>query len=241
MYIGRTNLKLATHANFVFDDATAIETATDGVLEWLRAHSDNQVSEADIEAHREQIQCRISGRSLLRIAGDEAIPVNRMRSIPVMLRHVRFCKFQLGSIAVSVDVFNAGNELGLPESFPRNVVEVFFAGGHDVDLFVDVVADLFEAMPVQHVFGGVSSFADRYVAAISRDLISGTTRPWEFLWPLTGVAMEMTLPSGSFPAYREIPKRRGVVIQLFADLWTGSEDDYASAARALGRRSLWEI
>jgi hypothetical protein len=166
------------------------------------------------------------------------------RATTVLVREFGFCTWDLDGIVVSVDVFNAANELGLGDQ-ARNVVELFRVAGRDVDPLVTAAAELMEATDTTLVFGGSSFSVDTFMffRAEGASTPRGTLTVANLLWPLMG--LRKSYPDevlADLPVHRLVRLRRGgVLIQTFEDLWTGLETRYDEACERLGLTSFWEV
>ena len=161
---------------------------------------------------------------------------------PVWVREFGFATFDLDGIQVSVDVFNAADELKLGDE-ARNVVELFRVDGREVAPLVNVARELMDATDTPLVFGGTSFVVDTMVWFREEGPTTrrGALAISDLLWPLMGLRKEY--PDDllvALPVHKVLKARKGVVIQTFADLWNGLKTDYDEAAHRLGLTSFWE-
>jgi hypothetical protein len=158
------------------------------------------------------------------------------------MKHYRFSRFDYGNVTVSLDVFNAAGELGLPVRADEEMLELFIVGGQPGKApaaFVNLVRDLVESRELAAVFGGHVSFTARYLDCEHGNI--GRKEPEEYLWPLTYSSKLKGVDLSALPVHLAEELASGVLIQVFEDLWTGHEDKYFEAAARLGLGCLWKL
>ncbi len=256
-------LKNTTHINVVFTAACNTELLRD-LLGWLNLQSTSPATDEQLERHLNQLERRREGLDGLpemwRISG-------QMRAVFTTPRHFMrsytFAEFDLGAgrLIVSLDLLNAGGELGFPDEV-GDVAEIFWVGAKEEAAessgdrerrrqterarVRQLVRDIVRDFDVRFVFGGHVSFVSRYVRWLQRSRSHVKPRralPWEFLWPLTYLP-ECSLDEAALkglPVHYAERVASGALIEVFEDLHMGYQDDYVDAAHALGLRAVWEL
>jgi hypothetical protein len=240
------HLKLTTHANLIFIDRNKDNALSVSVLDWLNRRSTAPVARADVESHLDELARRAAGgRSLPEVAQRAGLSTGQLQVVPFLLQHYSFARFPMDGFAVSVDLFNPRNELGVLDTHDQTIFEIFLTEARPGNSFPDLIRAAVDELPVDFVFSGHMTFTARFLNAFhySPEPLEPGTTPRDFLWPLTfstrTEADHATLKS--HPVARAERRRRGVAIQVFETLSNGNEDDYEAAAHALGLRSVWEL
>jgi hypothetical protein len=187
-------------------------------------------------AHLKALELRRRGASITARAREKRLDVRSLRMTPHYTREFAMSSVPRGPICVSVDQFNAADELGIGRAAGANVVELFRVAGTDPAAFVDVASELFDRSDAKYLFGGVSFYVESFVQ------LCHLRRGWEaqrLLWPLTGFTTP--LPADALVQAFRVIRGRGTVVQAFADLWTGHEAAYTALAHALGKQTFWEL
>ena len=153
------NIKWAVVANFAFDAAPGDLRPAEAVLAWLNGRTDQPRSAEDIGRHLDGLRARVGGECAMKRAAERSLDLRRLRAPPNWVKEFGFCTFPLDGIVVSVDVFNAADELKLGDQ-ARNVVELFRIDGGDVTPLVNAANELMDSTDTTLVFGGIS-FASR--------------------------------------------------------------------------------
>jgi hypothetical protein len=209
----------------------------------LSAGSKNPVGAEALQQHLAELMRRQEGGlSLVETAARSGVDLRWLRATPLIMKHYRFSRFDYGNVAVSLDVFNAAGELGLPERTDEEMLELFIVEGQPGEApaaFVNLVRDLVGSQGLTAVFGGHVSFTARYLDCEHGN--NGRREPEEFLWPLTYSAQLKGRSLSGLPVHLTEELASGVMIQVFEDLWTGYEDNYYAAATKLGLGCLWKL
>ena len=235
-------VKMALSASFVFDAEPGDLRPAESVLSWLNANARVGRSPEEVQRHLGVLRDRVDGDSLARRAERKGVDLRRLRMPPHYVREFGLSTFEFDQSLLSVDIFNAGNELDLGECAVRNAVEVFRVDGKDVATFVNVAKGVFDATESHFLFGGPGFSVESYTQLCwrARRARKPAPAPWDLLWPLVGT--ERTYPDSTLavlPVTQVIRCRRGIVVQTFDDLWTGYQDRYRAAAEALGMKTFW--
>lgn len=237
------NLKNSTHVNLVFRTPGWNRKLASEFLEWLASHSQAPLTPEARSAHLDELDRRMAGKSFLSVSRDGSASLRDLGAMPVVLRHFSYCRFKRAGLDLSFDVFNAGNELTIGSEPAGLVLELFAVDGRTIAPLVELAIKAVREWPVEHAFGGGTTFTNRYVQAHLREAKAGhALHVRDFLWPFTfskdlGVADE-TLKQ--LPVFRTGREAGGVWVWLFEDLSMGHNDHYTAAAKALGLRSLWD-
>lgn len=235
-------LKIAVRANLVFDAPPSDLSPAEAVLACLNQRAKVPRSEKELHQHLEALRGRIGGESLVGRANAKGIDLRLLRMTNPYVREFGLCTFDLDGVSLSVDIFNAADELGLGEGCGRNIVEVFRVDGRDVGPLVRLAREAFDTTDCTFLFGGVSFYFEMFIKLFQEAQQDRRVPifPWAFLWPLTSVLSNTPSDSlASLPVHARFTSSRGTVLQVFEDLWTGDEKAYKTAADALGLRSFW--
>jgi hypothetical protein len=261
-----SRLKNTTHINLCLG-STPTDTGAwcQRLLQWLNARTVSPVHERKLQGHLEQIERRRKGLDALpevaRRAGEGYLSafVLPRRFMP----HYGFAAFDcgVGHLVISVDILNAGGELGFPTE-AGEIAEIFWVGrmaedasetgterdqrkNREIECLRQLVRDVVRDLDVVFVFGGHVSFVGRYASWLRSEKNRDATQslPWDFLWPMTYLP-ECSLDESDLkklPVYYAERLGAGAIIQVFEDLHVGYEDDYIKAAHTLGLRAIWEL
>ncbi len=234
------NLKIAVRINLVFDaDPADLEPAA-AVLNRVNAHAKVQLSPGDLQKHLVALKGRLAGDSLLARAEEKHVDVRMLRMTRPYVREFGLCVCECDGAVLSVDVFNADDELGLGSECGRNVVEIFRVDGRDVNPLINVARDVFEASDATVAYGGVSFYAESFLGLHKRARMAGSiVVPQDLLWPVMILPLGLSQEPPRLKVHRVVRGQRGLLVQAFEDLWTGNEEEYVEAARSLGLRSFW--
>lgn len=235
-------IKAAFNANFVFEAEAGDLGPAESVLTWLNEKAARPQSPEAIQRHLAGLRDRVGGETGPKRAAARSVDMRLFTAPPIWVREFGFATFDLDGIEVSVDVFNAADELGLGDR-ARNVVELFRVDGREVAPLVNAAAELMDATDTQLVFGGVSFFVDTFVwfGEEGPDTRRGALGIDDVLWPLMGLRKDYPDEVlSALPVHKVVKTRRGVVIQTFEDLWNGAGAAYDDAAHRLGLTSFWE-
>lgn len=262
----RQRLKNTAHINVAFKESQCDAKLLGEVLYWLNGQSVSPASEDEIRAHLHQLQRRHQGLDGMKEMAEKAGKELGFFVVPrVFMPSYTFAEFDLGvspHLILSVDLLNAGGELGLPEEM-GDVLEFFVVGAklpeepevlaergkrwqRERERLRQLVKDLARDFNVRSAFGGYTSFMGRYVAWHQRSRSKKNPRrahPWEFLWPLTYLP-ECSLDEAgltALPVHHAERVDGGALVQVFEDLHMGYQDKYVQAAHALGLRAVWEL
>jgi hypothetical protein len=235
-------IKAAFTANFAFDAAAGDLRPAEAVLAWLNGRAVRRVSPEDIQRHLAGLRDRVGGETGPKRAAANSVDWRLFTAPPIWVREFGFATFDLDGIQVSVDVFNAADEHQLGEE-ARNVVELFRVDGREVTPLVNAAVEVMDATDTHLVFGGISFFADMFLGFRQEgpDTRRGALGIADLLWPLMGLRKDYADDVlAALPVHKVVKARRGVVIQAFADLWTGGKQEYDDAAHRLGLTSFYE-
>jgi hypothetical protein len=238
------NLKNSTHVNLVLRAAAWDRKLAADFVDWLAIRSTAPLTDEAKQAHLDELERRLAGKSFVSLSGDSAVSLRDLGAMPIVLRHFSYARIKRPGLDLSFDVFNAGNELALGDEPAGLVLEIFAVDGRTITPLVELAIEAVRDWPVEYAFGGTNAFTAIYTLAHRRAKEEGRTlHVRDFLWPFTfskdlaGVTDE-TLKQ--LPVFRSGREAGGVWIWLFEDLSMGHNDHYAAAAKALGLRSLWE-
>jgi hypothetical protein len=237
------NLKSAVVANFAFDAAPGDLGPAETVLRWLNGRAAEPRPPEDIQRHLDGLRARTAGSNATKLVAEKGLHTTIVRAPPIWIREFGLCTFDLDGIEVSVDVFNADDELKLGDQ-ARNVVELFRVNGREVTPLVNAAKELMDATDTALVFGGVSFYVETLVTFRAEGPTSrrGTLGVSDYLWPLMGLRKRYADQFlAALPVHRVLHARRGFVIQAFEDLWTGYEARYNAACEMLELSSFWEM
>lgn len=228
------NVKSALFAGFLAEqDQTLEQTALE-----LRAAL-NQVAlplaAVDVETFVNRLQARCNGDRIEARCAQEGLDRPELASTPRFVEAFGTTTFRFRQTVVGIDVFNAGGEFGVAPSQRDVAIELFRVDGWDASQFVDLVGLLFGRTKVRFVFGGISFFAEEFAHLRLAGMVEGVD---DLLWPLTAYVPPRPPTTKVF---RSLVNDRGVVLQVFEDLWTGNEDRYRAAAQEAGLHSFWEL
>lgn len=228
------NVKTAVFAGFLPDPGQTFEQTA---LELRAALLQVAVSPAtpDADTYLNRLQARRDGDRIETRCTRDGLDRRVLASAPRFVEAFGTTTFRFRQTVIGIDIFNAGGEFGVGPG-PRDVaVELFCVDGSDADQFVDLVALLFERTKARFVFGGISFYAMNFAHLRAAGMVEGVD---DLLWPLTAFAPPRPTTSKVF---RSLASERGVVLQVFEDLWTGNELTYLAAANETGLHSFWEL
>jgi len=256
-------LKNTTHVNVVFKSPFHEERLRD-LLQWLNTQSVAPVSAEQLQTHLDELRRRQQGLDSLPEMAQKAGKELESFIPRLFVPSYNFAEFDLGiyRMILSVDLLNAGGELGFPEDV-GSIIEIFWVGAKlpekpetpeerdrcrqlTNERLRQLLKDLVRDFDVRFAFGGYVAFVSRYVAWLERSRSKIKPRralPWELLWPLTYLP-ECELDEAALKALPVHFAERvgsGAIIQVFEDLVNGYEDRYREAAHALGLKSVWEL
>lgn len=226
-------------------DRLEIGRPADVVVEWLARRTGQ--GDMPFENHISELtRRRMGGNSIPEAAARSGVPVALARSSR-LLDLFAFARFDLDGMVVSVDVFNAGNELGIEDGIPGETVEIFVLDCPRDELaprLRNLLLELVSELPVECAFGGANAFTARFAFGLRREqsgLEVGRT-PGDFLWPLMftrRVVDPATLGSAGLFHVEEI--QGGHVLQIWPSISNGQHDIYRAASHALGLGCLWDL
>jgi hypothetical protein len=164
-----------------------------------------------------------------------------------LLSLFNYAKFEVGGLTVSVDILNAGNELGLDEAVPTESVEVFVLSCRREDIapsMASLLLELVSDLPVTFAFGGSTAFTARFAFGLQLKQSgpeAGRT-PREFLWPLMftrGLPNPDSLADAGL--FRSEKHHGGYLLQMWTTLANGQHEAYRQAAHDLNLGCLWDL
>lgn len=241
-------LKNTTHINLEFGPSPVDgDLSADSVVRWLARRSGFDADSPSIHAHLEELRRRRrGGHSIPAVAKRSGTPLTLARSSR-LLSLFNYAKFEVGGLTVSVDILNAGNELGLAQAVPTESVEVFVLSCPPEDIAPSVASLLLELvsdLPVTFAFGGSTAFAARFAFGLQLKQSgpeAGRT-PREFLWPLM---FTRALPNPDALAraglFRSEKHHGGYLMQMWRTLANGQHEAYRQAAHGLNLGCLWDL
>ena len=239
------NLKNTTHVNLLFAEQGPHPDFLRAFLDWLAKRSLEPLTEETTSAHIDELARRASGKCLVSVSADTGVSLRDLRFMPVVLRHFSYATIRRPGLDLSLDIFNAADELKLGGEPPTLALELFALDGRTVLPLVEIAKEAAREWPVQYAFGGhhtfAATFAHEHYAARKRGV--ATPRVNDFLWPLTFIRQLGEVDDavlGTLPVFRVEREGDGIWLWLFEDLYMGHNDDYQAAASAVGLRTLWE-
>jgi hypothetical protein len=240
------NLKNTFHVNLVFRESESETDSLRQLLTWLGNKANPLVDEAAVERHlRELAEREAGGRALTDLAARTGENIRILRTVGGVLRAYRgLATYELGPIGVSVDILNAGDELGVAGILPSPVAEIFAVSGADPtgNPLRGLLPDLVTELPVRCGFGGYSSFTARYIRALRRVKRKAPSDPAQVLWPLGFARWDVDAGILESLPVRHLERvEDGLLIQVFNGLVTGSHPQYSEAARMLGLACVWDL
>ncbi len=258
-------LKNTTHVNVAFGTSRCDENLLRELLRWLNGLSVSPASDEQLQAHLDQLERRRRGLDgLIEMAQEAGEKYLSAFQVPRrFMPSYGFAEFDLGTgrLVVSLDLLNAGGELGFPED-AGEIVEIFWVGVKEEaqetpeerqrrwqlerERLRQLVKDIVRVFDARFIFGGYVSYVSRYVAWLQKSRSKTKPRralPWEFLWPLTYLPRcdLDEAPLKALPVHHAERMGAGALVQVFEDLHMGYQDKYEQAAHALGLRAVWEL
>jgi hypothetical protein len=238
------NLKNTKHINLVFRSQGWDRDLVSGFLDWLAARSPTPVSEEARRVHLDELDRRVSGKSLVRVSEEVGVTLRDLGAMPVLLKHFSFARIERPGAVLSLDVFNAGDELHLGQEPGGLVLELFGVSGRIAAALVEVALEAVREWPIEFMFGGSAVFAVDFTLAFLRAKEAGRSlHVRAFLWPFTFSRHLWSVSDdtlSNLPGFRSGREANGAFVWLFEDLSMGHNSNYTTASRALGLRSLWE-
>ena len=119
-------LKSTTHLNIGLSPGRPDQpAAADVILEWLGRRAGMDPKSPRVQAHLAELSLRRQGgHSIPEVAARMGVPLSLACSSR-LLEVFAFSRLEMDDLVVSVDILNAGNELGIEGAMTGEIVEVF--------------------------------------------------------------------------------------------------------------------
>lgn len=195
-----------------------------------------------LDAHLDILDQRAAGLSWTALLHQKGIPRPLHFNPRVLASAAGLMVFDVDTISVSFDVFNAWNEEGLPGICG---IDLFLVEsrqrGRGIPRMSQLAEMLAEHLPPSPAFGGDSALLARYVGAVRAG--QAKAEPWRYLWLWNFLPWPFVERARveQLRVFRTKALPTGAVIQVFEDLTNGQEDVFDEAGRALGLPPIWGL